>query len=68
MGGVEVEVFETDGSGGGRIGRGDLERAVGREGGRLVFVCGPEGFTEFCLRVLEELGVEKERVYCEKWW
>jgi ferredoxin-NADP reductase len=34
----------------------------------LVFVCGPEGFTEFCLRVLEELGVEKERVYCEKWW
>ncbi|KAF8253795.1 hypothetical protein K440DRAFT_656964 [Wilcoxina mikolae CBS 423.85] len=67
-----VEVFETDGNGGGRIKREDLERVVKEEeeeaGKTLVFVCGPKGFAEFCMGALEEMGVEMGRVYCEKWW
>ncbi|KAF8541275.1 hypothetical protein BDD12DRAFT_908819 [Trichophaea hybrida] len=63
-----VEVFETDGCGGGRITRRDLERVVGEGGKTLVFVCGPKGFMEFCMAALEEMGVGRERVYCEKWW
>ncbi|KAI5856984.1 hypothetical protein BZA05DRAFT_415697 [Tricharina praecox] len=46
----------------------DLERAV--DGKKvLAFVCGPKGFTDFCVDALvRDVAVQKERVFCEKWW
>lgn len=51
-----------------RLDSGDLQKAV--EGKRvLVYVCGPKGFTDFCVDALvRDAAVRKERVFCEKWW
>jgi len=75
-----VELFETGGAEGKptnlegwdvktrRLDANDLEKSV--DGKKiLAFVCGPKGFTEFCVGALvRNLAVQKERVFCEKWW
>ncbi|KAI5801142.1 hypothetical protein EDC01DRAFT_508992 [Geopyxis carbonaria] len=56
-----------------RMAREDLERVLQEQGGAAAagvwwFVCGPQGYADWCVETLRGLGVPPERVLCEKWW
>ena len=55
-----------------RINREDLMASLGPVDGRrntVAYVCGPAAMTDEVVGVLEGAeGMEKGRVFCEKWW
>jgi len=50
----------------------EMEERVGSEGVKkemmVVYVCGPQGFTDFLVEGLERTGMDRKRVLVEKWW
>ncbi|KAA8893660.1 hypothetical protein FN846DRAFT_787678 [Sphaerosporella brunnea] len=48
----------------------DLKRATERRHSKvLAYVCGPKGFEDSCIDALvNEVGIDTERVFSERWW
>jgi len=55
-----------------RIGKWDLETALGEakeRGGTVCYVCGVPGMTDWVVDFVGNTGgMSKSRVFCEKWW